>query len=188
MVISKIVDFKEFQVFEGATTYTCLLFLSKQANLKASIVSIIPQEEHPTSEVFDVAEKELASGIFTDKPWSLSSDSSKAIFDKLSNNAVPLLELSTDISRGSSSGADDVFIVKKIGENTYRTKAGQVIELEPEILRIPLYATDFGRYQYRPKAVERIIFPYNVNSDGYVLKTEEELATKFPQTLSYLIT
>ncbi|MGC1375216.1 MAG: N-6 DNA methylase [Anaerolineales bacterium] len=183
--IDKVVDFKEFQVFEGATTYTCLLFLKKEQNPKISILSVTPNP-HSIVDIFDSPIKELTPDVFTEKPWSLSNDASKSISDKLNCNAISLLDLPTEISRGSSSGADDVFILKKVGENTYKNKAGKVVEIESDILRIPLYATDFNRYLFHPKSDERIVFPYTISGNSYSLKSEEEIANSYPKAYSYL--
>jgi hypothetical protein len=91
------------------------------------------------------------------------------------------------MSRGSSSGADNIFILTKVGEGRYRTKEDLIVEIESEILRVPLYATDFGRYVFRPKAKERIIFPYQVTSDGYRLFEEKEFKKDYPKAYSYLL-
>jgi hypothetical protein len=53
-------------------------------------------------------------------------------------------------------------------------------------LRIPVYATDFGRYLFAPEAKERVIFPYFVNRDNSTLISEKEFKARFPRTFDYL--
>lgn len=166
--LSTVVDFGHSQIFEKATTYTCLLFLSGTPT--ASVFYYKP--ENPT---------ELASGkdsftriessAFSADPWSFSSDLEKDINQKLLTCSIPLSELPARIGRGSSSGSDDIFMLQR-QNNMLFTREGERIEIESEILRIPIYATDYGRYRFEPKSNELIIFPYNVFSDGYELKTE----------------
>jgi len=181
----RIVDFKEFQVFEAATTYTCFLFLKKQANLRFTVLAVQKKEDEDKEQIFNAPLQELASAALTEKAWSLGSDATNALLEKIASNATPLLELPSGISRGSSSGADEVFIVASAGK-VYKTREGQSIQLEPEILRVPIYATDFGRYQFDPKSDERIIFPYKLTKDGYALIDERELKKEFPNTFKYL--
>jgi len=184
--VEQIVDFKSFQVFEGATTYTCLLFLRKKKNPSFSLISPISPEEK-TVEMFNVQGTEIPATILTIQTWTLSDNYSSDLLEKIKNaNAVSLLELPSDMSRGSSSGADDIFILTKLGDDRYKTKEGLVVECEPEILRVPLYATDFGRYEFRPIAKERIIFPYRVTSAGYSLYNEKEFKKNYPKAFSYL--
>jgi len=185
--VEQIVDFKSFQVFDGATTYTCLLFLRKSSNPSFSLVVPVSFADK-TEEIFNVSPTKVPSSNLTIKAWSLSNDRSSGLLEKINNtNALSLLELPCDMSRGSSSGADDIFILTKWGDGRYKTKEGLVVDIESEVLRIPLYATDYGRYDFRPKAKQRIIFPYRVTSDSYNLLDEKEFQENYPKAFSYLL-
>lgn len=80
------------------------------------------------------------------------------------------------MSRGSSSGDDDVFVVEN-----------KALKIEEAILRVPVFATDFNRYRYEPSSEWRIIFPYVRENDSFRLYTENELQKKFPKAYSYLL-
>jgi type I restriction-modification system DNA methylase subunit len=186
LYVEQIVDFKSFQVFEGATTYTCLLFLRKKQNLSFSLVVPVSPDEKNV-EMFNVPPTKVLASNLTTKAWTLSDDRSAGLLEKFKNvSTVPLLELPSDMSRGSSSGADSIFILTKVGDRRYKTREGLVVEIEPEVLRVPLYATDFGRYDFRPKEKERIIFPYRVKSNRYSLFEEKEFKKNYPKAYSYL--
>lgn len=58
--------------------------------------------------------------------------------------------------------------------------------MEEGILRTPLFATDFGRYRFEPKADKRIIFPYRVENDSYHLIPEGEFSRTYPAAYEYL--
>ncbi len=89
---------------------------------------------------------------------------------------VRLIDLPSEISRGSSSGADDVFIVRTADRSgMYASRDGQTVRLEPAILRVPLYATGFSRYYFGPDTDERIIFPYRVKDGSASLIEEKDL-------------
>ena len=62
------------------------------------------------------------------------------------------------------------------------------MEIEESILRIPLFATDFGRYHFSPNSGEGVIFPYRFEGGKHRQMTETELADRFPKAYSYLKT
>ncbi len=185
--IDQIVDFKSFQVFEGATTYTCLLFLKKESNTEFKLIVPINAEDK-NQELFDVPASMISASSLSRDAWALTDLFSSNLITKINSGiSSRLIELPTDISRGSSSGADDVFILTTIGNGRYKTKDGVVVSVEEGILRTPLYATDFGRYEFRPDAKERIIFPYKVKSGGYSLIEEKDFRGKYPKAYKYLL-
>ena len=59
------------------------------------------------------------------------------------------------MSRGSSTGDDKVFVV------------GPEADLEDGILRIPIFASDFNRFRFKPSGKFRVIFPYEVGDMGF---------------------
>jgi hypothetical protein len=168
--VAGIVDFGAEQVFD-ATTYTCLLFLSRNR-----------------SEAFDHAsskadEKVLRAVQFQQRPidslssaaWTLADETQLRLLEKLKLESVRLLDLPADMSRGSSSGDDEVFVVEANSHG-----------LEKDILRTPLFASDFNRYLFAPENKLRIIFPYVAERDGFRLMTSSELQKKFPKAFARL--
>ncbi|MGO9641880.1 MAG: Eco57I restriction-modification methylase domain-containing protein [Candidatus Acidiferrales bacterium] len=182
--IEEVVDFSHLQVFDGPSTYTCLLFLGRKPTETVGYTRIADESkllslEGPKS---GVPISTLSSG-----PWVFAGRGERRIFDKVESHSVRLLDLPSEISRGSSSGADDVFIVKKTNrKGIYNSRDGQTVRLEPAILRVPLYATDFSRYSFAPAAHERIIFPYTIEGNSSRLLDEKEFRRRFPRTFDYL--
>jgi hypothetical protein len=66
------------------------------------------------------------------------------------------------------------------------TREGEKVDIEREILRIPIYATAVHRYDFRPESNEVVIFPYDVESTGYSLKRESVFKVQFPKAYRYL--
>jgi hypothetical protein len=79
------------------------------------------------------------------------------------------------MSRGSSTGDDNVFVIEK----------GSV-SVEAKALRVPLFATDFGRYNFEPSDKWRVIFPYQTGANGFHLMPEREMRGSLPRTYHYL--
>ena len=121
----------------------------------------------------------------SDGPWVFSTREHHDLLQKVRENAVELLDLPSQVSRGSSTGNDDVFMLRA-RTNRYSTRQGEPVEIEKDILRTPIYATDFGRFRFAPNAGERVIFPYIVAPDGYRVLEEKELADSYPKAYAYL--
>jgi hypothetical protein len=95
------------------------------------------------------------------------------LIDKIGTNSLRLLDLPADMSRGSSTGDDEVFVI----ENE---------DVEEEICRTPIFASDFGRYNFAPAQRWKVIFPYVLRNNDYELRTEAELESRFPKAFAHL--
>jgi predicted type IV restriction endonuclease len=180
--LAAIADFRHEQVFAQATTYTCLLFLSRSPcdALKYAVCSPpqIIQEGPPCGFSVD-------SSTITDAPWTFVPKDSHDLIEKIRNQGTPLLDLPSRISRGSSTGDDDVFVLRSV-PGGFATRNGDAVDVEESSLRIPLFATDFGRYCFSPNSGERVIFPYRLDGRKSRQMKESELADRFPKAYSYL--
>jgi hypothetical protein len=59
-------------------------------------------------------------------------------------------------------------------------------DLEPEVLRVPLFASDFSRYIFDPVDKWRVIFPYKVENGQSELMLEKELQKLYPKAFEIL--
>ncbi|MCX6866715.1 MAG: hypothetical protein NTV46_10955 [Verrucomicrobia bacterium] len=118
--------------------------------------------------------REIDPDEFGDEAWTLQTDAERDLNSKLSRQSIRLLDLPAGMGRGSSTGDDNVFVVEN----------GNV-DLEAEALREPLFATDFGRYEFRPTGKWKVVFPYKV-ADGSRLLPEDDLKRRWPKTYRHL--
>ncbi len=181
--LSDVVDFGHSQVFENATTYTCLLFLSGNPVHYVLYAKVAEPPKLPAEHSHFM---KIKSDTFKAESWIFSSHYEKRISDKLLQKSIPLSNLPTRIGRGSSTGADNVFVLNKKGGELL-TQTDEIVDVESEILRVPIHATDFGRYRFNPVSEKVIIFPYNIIPDGYELKSELEMKKCFPKAYKYLL-
>ena len=168
--VSKIVDFGHSQVFR-ATTYTCLLFL--QSNKTNSFEYGVSEASMKSLSEIVFAKREsksLAAGA-----WTFESLETASLLTKLSSRTTRLLDLPADMSRGSSTGDDEVFVFES-----------GTLKIEKEIVRDPLFASDLGRYNFSPGGKWKVIFPYVSENGSFRLYTEQELKRLFPRAYSYL--
>lgn len=168
--LERVVDFGSKQVFQ-ATTYTCLLFLSKDEKRTCEYTSAEPNDESLSSSRF----VSVGNDTLKESAWLFAGEADQRLMSKLLQRSVRLLDLPADMSRGSSTGDDETFVIGAAG-----------VEAEEEILRTPIFASDFNRYVFRPTGKWRVIFPYEIVGGAARLYTEEELGRKFPRAYGYL--
>jgi len=160
------VDFGANQVFD-ATTYTCLLFLQRGGVEHFEVAEVAAKKEAIAEAHF----QSRAPACLSEKPWTFEDEATANLLAKLTRNSIRLLGLPANMSRGSSTGDDEVFVIEK----------GSVA-VEPEALRVPLFASDFGRYCFEPSGKWKVIFPYEAGEDGFRLPLEREIRQQLPKT------
>jgi hypothetical protein len=116
-----------------------------------------------------------SAGSLRDDPWLFTSELEERLLKKAHSSSRRLLDLPADMSRGSSSGDDDVFLVET-----------ESLDLEPHVTRMPLFASDFGRYSFEPSSKWRILFPYTVEHGVSRLMSASELQRTSPKAFVYL--
>jgi len=167
-LLTQIIDFGASQVFP-ATTYTCLLFLTRGVQETFDYAEARADSDSLRSPKFTrIAGKTLDHGA-----WTFSTDASADLLKKIQRDSIRLLDLPAEMSRGSSSGDDDVFMIEHE-------------EIEEGICRVPVFASDFGRYAFAPAGRWKIIFPYWLDGSTYRLYSEDELKARFPKAFAHL--
>ncbi len=167
--LAELVDFGANQVFES-TTYACLLFLTKEANDSFQYAQTEAKREALVAAGLSVR----SSSHLSEEAWSMSDVETAGLLEKLSRGTIRLLDLPAEMSRGSSTGNDEVFVLE----------ANQTV-IEDGPLRVPIFAADFGRYSFSPSGKWQILFPYRVDGLSARLYTEQEMKV-FPKAFSYL--
>ncbi len=178
--VEKIIDFGSSQVFSNATTYTCLMFLSKKTidhfyYIKTNEPRNIQNELNFT---FNKSES------ITSEPWIIYTKDEDQIIAKLKNATINLADIPVKISRGSSTGNDKIFMLEKRG--IYYYNKDNKIEIEEGFLKIPIFATDFTRFKFNPTGNKYLLFPYTITNNGYNLMTEDYIKENYPGAYNYL--
>jgi hypothetical protein len=169
--VAGVVDFGAEQVFE-ATTYTCLLFLSRGGGDFFGSALSRPDEKSLRQLVIE----KRPTVSLTGEAWTFAGQTEATLLAKMRATGERLLDLPADMSRGSSTGDDEIFVVEASGHG-----------LEKGALRSPLFASDFNRYHFAPQEKWRVIFPYVAEKDGFRLLTNSEFQRKFPKTFVHLL-
>ena len=198
--VSKVVHFGDQQVFDGATTYTCLLFLNKQSQDEIEFTKVSDLEnwrafQSQTSEVspsFGASEVSgtINASSITSAEWNFTVGKDAGLFEKLSQMPVKLGDIAY-IFVGLQTSADTVFLFKdtQIANsptiNVRSKELDRIVEIETGLLKPVVRSGEIGRYWANPSAL--VLFPYETKNSKSKLKTENDLKKDFPKTWNYLL-
>ena len=185
--VNQINDFTTNQIFNNATTYTCLLFLSKQTNntfryckyeLGTNIRSLLND-----SSFLDYDSAKLKG------KWNIHNKSKEIVLDKLRKNKSSLRDICKKIFKGSSTGDDEVYLLDliKMGSQTslvYSKALDEEFNVETAILKQFIYGKDVRKFSVN-KSNKYLLFPYK-SSDNFSLLDIAELQNKYPLAKIYL--
>nr|WP_244833430.1 Eco57I restriction-modification methylase domain-containing protein [Brachyspira murdochii] len=182
--LKKVVYFGANQIFDNATTYTCLLFLSGSERENFELFRFYKDEN--IEEALQNAEfVELPISLTNEEKWNFHSKDILNILNKLKSMPIKLKDLTRKIFQGIATSADDIYILHGGEENngivkTYSKSLDREIEIEADILKKFLVGKDIKRYaNIIPD--KWILFPYKLNGNSVILYTENEIKSQFPK-------
>ena len=192
-VLKKFISFGSFQVF-NASTYTSLLWLSKQSGKNAEIV-LLGKNLLNASDLGNWLNYEDGPLIEIDKsklnenPWILSSNASSVLLDKILRHP-PVSNYLDGIFQGIVTGDNDAFLlhecnyISEIAITGFSKALGQRVTVELKAVRPYLYGKTIGRHSCNFDNTY-IIYPYQTERTGTRLISENILKEDFPQTYAY---
>jgi len=199
--VTKLVDFGDQQVFEGASTYTVLLFLGKQSPDQFRYASV-SELEGTVNQLQRLKEDDQFRDedmyIYPEKfenldenPWVFALLEERAILDRLENNST-LAEITDEIFQGIITGADPIYIldVEEIDEDTitaYSNELDEVLTLEKEIMKPLLRGKSMEKWVISD-CDQWVIFPYltDPSTGEYSLNDKGTMSSQYPKTWEYL--
>jgi hypothetical protein len=197
--LMEVVNFRDNQIFEQSSTYTCLLFLqkSKDRSFKYAEVArlqdpekqlqIIRQHEEYQDDRMRIGK--IPKKHVTEAPWSFSFGEEAAILEKLRNTGVPLGDVAKRIFQGIIPGADAVYTVRLLEEGArlstcFSRALNKKIVIETAILRKIVSGVHVSRYVFK-EDVTRVIYPYECIDENYKLIDLNTMDKRFPKALAY---
>lgn len=189
--INKILHFGVNQIFDNATTYTCLLFLQgKQEDAfryfeyKNEADNIEGQISGNLIPYFDVSSDQISGDN-----WVFTDAKRRDYLGQFKKNKPTLEEITTNIFQGPKAGADPVFILSYLSnkEETvvlFSRSLNQEVEIEKTIIK-PYIKGKLIKRNNIMDSDEYIIFPY---SDDGKLLSFNEIKKNCPKAYTYLNT
>jgi len=184
--LQHVVHFGDQQIFKGATTYTCLMFLKKSGSNgcdfeKVNDLAVWRQRKNG-------AEKgKIEAKSITGKEWNFVVGSGSGLFEKLKAMPVKLGDVAGRIFQGLVTGSDPVFILEDRDNGFFSAATSKLYALENELMH-PLCkgSVNLRRYYVDPPT-KSILFPYKIENGKAMLLTVKELETLYPQAWKYLL-
>jgi hypothetical protein len=185
--LSEIVHFGDQQVFTGATTYTCLLFINKSETDAFDFSKVTDlqrwQSEHNADHVSIFATDIGGSA------WNFSAGKDITLLEKLKQFPLKLGEIA-HIFVGTQTSADDVFVLDKCRiENGivigFSKSLNSEVKVEATCTKPFLRGKQIRRYEL-PQADARLICPYEINESSTRLYADSEMIDCFPLAWKYL--
>lgn len=173
--LSRIVHFGDQQVFKGATTYTCLLFLSKAPSDSFHFEKVDDIETwkiNHESANFPSIQNRFSSDKVASSEWNFVLGEGSDIFERLKTIQSKLGNVAK-IFQGLVTGADKVFVMSNPGQ------------IEKQILK-PFLVPDGIQPYSHPTVSNWMLFPYSIENGKAGLLSENFLKSEMPYAWDYL--
>src|SRR6266498_2998928 len=186
--LAKVVHFGDQQVFENATTYTCLMFLDKAGHDEFEFERVSDLDVWRINH--ESIKGTLPATTATNTEWNFAVGSGSALFDKLVKMPTKLGDIA-DIFVGLQTSADTVFLFKDCQKAespltiVQSKELGDSVEIETNILKSVVRSGEIGRYWATPTA--EVLFPYETTGGKFKLIPENRLKKDFPKAWNYLL-
>lgn len=188
--LQNVVHFGDQQIFKGATTYTCLMFLVKDGCKSCDFEKVDDLVGWRRRD--DGAEKgKIEAKSITGKEWNFVVGKGSELFERLKAMPVKLGDVA-DIFVGLQTSADDVFILNFVENDSGTTVRlmskilKKEVVLEKDLVFPVVSGTDVQRYEILPKR-QFILFPYTVINEESMLIEWNRLVHDFPHAAEYLL-
>lgn len=143
--IDRIVDFGTLQIFAGATTYTCIISLSKNSTGSSEFLALdlTGRDQATVNEAVYEPGFTVSKASLNDSEWTLRDDVASGLLEKLSGQGKTLSEyVERRIYRGILTGLNEAFVI----DTETRNSLVQADRKSEEVIVPFLTGRDVKRY------------------------------------------
>lgn len=191
--VIELIDFGDLQIFEGATTYPCIITIQKKKPNGDQGVQFLKLKSLDVVSDLGMALKKDGQTIEikqTDENWQLKSINELNLLNKLRQDTSPLHSIADfELTRGIITGYNDAFI---IDEATKKKLCAEDPE-SSKVIKPLLKGVNIGRYEIHWEGEYLIYIPwhfplYEDNTiQGVSDIAEESFKTKYPAIYNHLL-
>jgi type I restriction-modification system DNA methylase subunit len=187
--LAEVVHFGDQQVFEGATTYTCLLLLDRAGTNNCRVVRVNDLLDWRRSNAG--SEGIILSKTITSAEWNFAVGPGASLLERLKTMPVTLENVTSRIFQGIKTSADKIFIVEEVERKPGRVKVYSREKdaeywLESHLLHPLIKGGDSKRYSLS-RTNRLILFPYaSTSDDGADLIPRSRFKSHYPLAWTYL--
>ena len=183
-----VVHFGDEQVFFGATIYTCLLFLAKAGTAECRFVAAHNLELWKQS--LAGQEGRFSAETVTATDWNFSVGANSSVFRRLQALPTKLEDISSRISQGIRTSANEVYVLDARSEQSgtvlaYSKQLHSVVTLERKGLRLFLQGREMKPFSILASG-KVVIIPYELNGSRMSLIPFAEITKSTPHIAHYL--
>jgi methylase of polypeptide subunit release factors len=182
--VGRIIDFGHSKVFENASAYTCLMFLSNRRTETFEFESL--EQKADADALANASFSTIRFDQLDAKKWRLAKGRHFDNLLKIEATGRPLGDVAK-IKVGYATLKDAVFTAeKKNGRCLAESLEGKLHEIEPEATRPALKIADVEHPEDVRQNTRRIIFPYHKENGKHQLISEDVFRADYPKTYAYL--
>jgi hypothetical protein len=181
--VESLVHFGSELVFSDASTYTCIVNLSRRKKDKVLFKKISPTELLESSDWDYMFYKNLSSNN-----WDLQSEKIFDVIAKLNKQPFRVEDVFDKIFQGIATSLDEVYVFQGKEENGiiygFNSKYEYQFQIEKEFVKPILGGKEVSKYR-TPEVTNYVIFPYHIEKSA-VAMTEEYISSHYPLAYAYL--
>ncbi len=183
--LERVLHFGSHKVFADASTYTCILLLSKDNEL-IEYIDVDPNYLQSSLEFIPIQYDHLS----TDN-WVFASTDNVSLINKVTSHKTKLNDAFEKVSRGVVTGADSIFILSGVIEGHYfkgySKELGSDVVMESSIVKPLLMGSSVSRYEISKEDLF-LLYPHKLNDKFKTVPIpEEELEREYPKAYAYLM-
>jgi len=185
--IEEIVDFGDIQVFQGATTYPCIIRIIKREPWSSFEATQVENLEFQNLDDYVKENRyKVDQSTLDDSGWSLANENTQALLDKLNGTGVPLGEyVRGRIHYGIKTGLNEAFVINA------QTREKLIAEdpKSAELIKPFLAGRDIKRYGQPPSGRYLILMPrgWTKERSGNVKDALGWLKENYPAIVNHLL-
>lgn len=172
-------------IFEGVTTYTCLLSITANANSELSFAEI---NSDLLDKSFEFSKFDYAN-IPNSDPWLFKQNQSSSVIEKLQKYPLKLHNVLGKVFSGIQTSADKIYSLVGQETNSFvegKSKNGdENLSIERGLLKPLIKGDDIKRYS-KLESNTFVIFPYFLEDGEAKQMKEEFIKYNFPKGYNYL--
>ncbi|MDE0090065.1 MAG: N-6 DNA methylase [Thaumarchaeota archaeon] len=186
--VREIIHFGTNQVFDGPTTYTCILSLSGRRNDEFDYKRFALGDNFRN--LTDLDFDRVRHSEIGESDWNFHTKHASGIVDKIREQGHSFEEITHRLFKGSSTGNDAVFVLHQATQkgdvtSAYSKASNGPVEIEASILRPFVHGEDVRKYLPQ-KTSKVLLFPYDQNGGKWELIPHVTLGEKYPKAFAYL--
>ncbi|MBI5651838.1 MAG: Eco57I restriction-modification methylase domain-containing protein [Chloroflexi bacterium] len=187
--LARVIHFGDQQIFAGATTYTCLMFLDQAGADACAFVKVDDLNAWRANGT--AIEGAIPATRITNAEWNFAVGKDAALFERLRAMPVKLENVTSRIFQGIKTSADKIYIVEELERKEGKVKifsreTESEYWVESDLFHPLIKGGDSKRYNLI-RTNRLILFPYAKRGNETALIPETDFDKSFPLTWAYLM-